>query len=557
MAHSKSRAGSVPADSSFDVVVVGFGGAGSAAALEAVGAGARVLVVDRFGGGGATKMCAGIVYLGGGTDQQRRAGFDDTPAAMEAYLRTETAGAVDDDTVRAFCRESLPNYRWLRSHGVGFPEEFYAPKTTVPGDRYGLYYSGNELQRADAAAPIPRGHRVAGEGLSGKYLYAALSASVIASGATVWRHTEAVRLLTDDSGAVEGVELRVVDGRWARARHKAMAQTYAALAAAGMPGARRALRALRDFEVRHGRTVTVRAQAVVLCSGGFVFSPELMDLHAGPYRDVAPLGTAGDDGAALRLGTAVGAATGQLDRFAASRFICPPDAFVCGVLVNAAGERICDETLYGASLSANIADKGAGEAYLVIDHGLWLRAHEEMQDEERLRDLPMRVVLSGGQNHLVFRKGTAWLNRHVNRKRARTLADLGRAAGIDPAGLAATVAAYNDDAAAGRPDSHGKAAGYVSPLVTAPFYAIDAGLGSKLFPAPCLSLGGLQVDGTTGAVRNTGGDQIAGLYAAGRAAVGVSSRSYVSGLSIADGIFSGRNAGRAAAEAATASRALR
>jgi len=45
----------------------------------------------------------------------------------------------------------------------------------------------------------------------------------------------------------------------------------------------------------------------------------------------------------------------------------------------------------------------------------------------------------------------------------------------------------------------------------------------------------------------TTAQRLDGLYAAGRNAVGVSSHSYVSGLSIADCIFSGRNAGRHAA----------
>jgi 3-oxo-5alpha-steroid 4-dehydrogenase len=40
------------------------------------------------------------------------------------------------------------------------------------------------------------------------------------------------------------------------------------------------------------------------------------------------------------------------------------------------------------------------------------------------------------------------------------------------------------------------------------------------------------------------------LYAAGRSAVGLCSRSYVSGLSLADCVFSGRRAGRHAAAAA-------
>ena len=58
-----------------------------------------------------------------------------------------------------------------------------------------------------------------------------------------------------------------------------------------------------------------------------------------------------------------------------------------------------------------------------------------------------------------------------------------------------------------------------------------------------LTLGGLVVDEDTGAVRNGSGAPISGLYAAGRTAVGICSRSYVSGLSLADCVFSGRRAG--------------
>ena len=46
-------------DSEVDVVVVGFGGAGACAALEAARAGASVLAMDRFAGGGATAVSGG------------------------------------------------------------------------------------------------------------------------------------------------------------------------------------------------------------------------------------------------------------------------------------------------------------------------------------------------------------------------------------------------------------------------------------------------------------------------------------------------------------------
>jgi 3-oxo-5alpha-steroid 4-dehydrogenase len=58
----------------------------------------------------------------------------------------------------------------------------------------------------------------------------------------------------------------------------------------------------------------------------------------------------------------------------------------------------------------------------------------------------------------------------------------------------------------------------------------------------------LLVDEQTGLVRRPSGDTIPGLYAAGRTAVGVCSNSYVSGLSLADCVFSGRRAGPHAAQ---------
>ena len=54
----------------------------------------------------------------------------------------------------------------------------------------------------------------------------------------------------------------------------------------------------------------------------------------------------------------------------------------------------------------------------------------------------------------------------------------------------------------------------------------------------------------TGAVKDMHGAQIAHLYAAGRNAVGICSNLYVSGLSYADCIFSGRRAAQAIARQA-------
>ena len=66
-------------------------------------------------------------------------------------------------------------------------------------------------------------------------------------------------------------------------------------------------------------------------------------------------------------------------------------------------------------------------------------------------------------------------------------------------------------------------------------------------PMATMSVGGLKVEEESGLVLDAGGKAIGGLYAAGRNAVGICSNIYVSGLSYADCIFSGRRAARHAA----------
>jgi 3-oxo-5alpha-steroid 4-dehydrogenase len=89
-------------DVSTDVVVVGFGAAGTCAALAARESGAEVVTLERFNGGGATAMSGGIIYAGGGTVVQRRAGVDDSTDKLLAYLQLEVGDVVRPDTLRRF-----------------------------------------------------------------------------------------------------------------------------------------------------------------------------------------------------------------------------------------------------------------------------------------------------------------------------------------------------------------------------------------------------------------------------------------------------------------------
>jgi 3-oxo-5alpha-steroid 4-dehydrogenase len=533
-------------DREVDIVVVGFGAAGASAAVTAAEGGASVLALDRWGTGGATSRSGGIVYAGGGTPQQRAAGFDDDPDAMFEYLRQECDGSVGDDVLRAFCRRSAADLAWLESHGVQIAEGFEPRKVVTPiSDETGLYYSGNERQRPTSKGAVPRGHRVAGVGMTGKDLHVRLAAAAHARGVEVLDGARPLRLVEED-GRVVGVEALVLPERPAvRARHRLLGNlaNWSGYATRGVPAALR--RRIEAFELRHGHVQRVRARrGVVLAAGGFSFNRAMLEREAPAYRGVMPLGTAGDDGSGIELGRSVGAATRHLDSCGASRFVAPPAALCQGVLVDAAGERICDETLYAATLSREIARHG-GRGWLVIDAGIAERTRAELREWPRMRDQSLRALRTGRANAVLFPRVFGPLNLYLNGRSAPTLAAVAEASGIDAAGLERTVDRYNDDARAARPDAVGKAPAHMAPLERGPFRAIPVHLDSVLFPAPCITLGGLDVDNHTQAVLRSDGSAIPGLYAAGRTANGIASRSYVSGLSIADCIFSGRNAGLA------------
>jgi 3-oxo-5alpha-steroid 4-dehydrogenase len=517
-------------DIAADVVVVGFGAAGACAALEAAAAGRSVLVLDRFAGGGATALSGGVVYAGGGTPQQRAAGVTDSAAAMFGYLRTEVGDAVPAGALREFCDGSVAMLAWLESHGVPFEGSLCPDKTSYPTNRHYLYYSGSELSARAAAAPAPRGHRTRGRGTSGGLLFSRLAAAVRRAGVQVVEQTAAVRLITV-GGRVTGVECRSLRAApwWARTAHRVL-HRLARKPYLYVPKLGRVLhRPVSWLERRYGRPLRAgAARGVVLAAGGFGADRQMLRAHAPSARGGLPLATPGDDGSGVRLGTGAGGATALLDRVSVWRFLSPPPALLRGVLVDADGKRICDESRYGAAIGAEIAGRG-GRAWLLADRATIAAARRQLRGST-----------------LWFQRLQAWYLLTFGRVSADTVPGVAARAGVDPDGLAVTVAAYNQGAAdhAGA-DPAGKPADLVCPQDQPPYSLIDLSIRPRMmYPAPVLTLGGLVVDPDTGQVLRADGSAVPGLHAAGRSAVGLCSRSYVSGLSIADCVFSGRRAGR-------------
>ncbi len=119
------------ANQAFDVIVVGGGGSGLAAAIEARAAGAQVLLLEKNGKlGGSTAWSIGSITTTGTPHQIRRDIVDrpqDHYADMPLFAGA-LAGRDNDELRRILCDEVPDAFRWLMSLGV----RFYGPMPEPP-----------------------------------------------------------------------------------------------------------------------------------------------------------------------------------------------------------------------------------------------------------------------------------------------------------------------------------------------------------------------------------------------------------------------------------------
>ena len=125
-------------DLSADVVTLGAGTAGLAAAVSGLDHGASVIMVDENVDIGGHGMCSGgQVHLGGGTSNQRKFGVEDSADQVFLdWIRHDHASSrySDRDLVRAFADENAATYEFLIENGVQFQDHLTGPTaaSTVP-----------------------------------------------------------------------------------------------------------------------------------------------------------------------------------------------------------------------------------------------------------------------------------------------------------------------------------------------------------------------------------------------------------------------------------------
>lgn len=460
-----------------EVLVVGLGAAGAAAAIEARAAGAEVLALERAsGGGGTSALSGGVLYLGGGTPLQKECGFEDSPEEMFKYLMASCGPRPDEAKIRIYSEASVDHYHWLVDQGVPFKPVFYPHYSGEPPTDDGLVYSGTEnawpFDRV--ARPAPRGHVPQIPGQAGGLLMQRLLAAVGASGASVRPDSRATALVREGDGRVVGAVVR-----------------------------------------SGGCEAAVRARGgVVLATGGFIHDTRMLSLHAPVLaRCRVRVGAEGDDGSGIRMGLAAGAAPLNLGMGSISLPVTPPKAILKGVLVNGLGQRFVNEDAYFGRLGEHALLHQDGRCFWILDDATFVRP-----------EVPRKVAAVG-----------------------ESIAELERELAMPEGALAATVDLYNRFAARGEDPLFHKKPEWLVPLERPPFGALDCTAERSLYAA--FTLGGLHT-GTDGEALTPAGAPIPGLYAAGRATACLAAPGYASGLSLGDGTFFGRRAGRAAATAA-------
>lgn len=356
----------VPAwDHEADVVIVGHGGAGASAAIEAARAGAETLVLERMTrGGGTTALSTGVIYFGGGTRPQLACGFDDPVDEMIKHVRLAAGRNADDKKVRLYCEGSVEHFDWVSSLGVEFNEVFVDEKTTHPFGPDTLFYSGNEKVHpfAEHARPAPRGHKPARPGEVGGYLMEFFLAATHEAGAAVLNECRVERLVQDpDTKQVVGVV----------ANHD-------------------------------GTTVHIRARrGVILAAGGFIMNKEMLAEHAPDLLSCNwEAASPADDGLGIRIGQGAGADVVNMNEGLVVNAIYPPATHCMGVLVNQQGQRFINEDAYVGRTSDAMLSRAEGRCWMILDdeiHGPTQAFHKVAAVENTIAELEASLGIPDGQ----------------------------------------------------------------------------------------------------------------------------------------------------------------
>jgi len=231
---ASSRFGTAQAGRPADLVVIGGGLAGLAAAITAADAGASVIVIDkryRFGG---SAMGAGGSFSAAGSRLQRARNIEDSPAKHFEDAVRIGKGKADPALLRLYTEQAAPTQEWLESLGVEFDPA---------GPRFAFEHELYKTARTcDAKGGGPGFITVLGRHFNER----------VAAGRITFHGETAARRLVMQGGGTTGVIVTDEDGRDRTLRGRAV------LLACGGYGSNRAM--LRKYNPTLANALTVTSK---------------------------------------------------------------------------------------------------------------------------------------------------------------------------------------------------------------------------------------------------------------------------------------------------------
>ncbi len=184
-------------DKEADVVILGAGGTGIVAAIEAANAGASVIVLEKAAVPGGTTSLSGAVIQAAGTDLQKAGGVQgDTPDKHYQYWMLASEGQADPELVRVLADNAPGNIAWLMEQGV----EMHSVYGVDP-----IPYIGPDLMVNRIHIPGPEGSGPA-PGAGGPFHIQPLFKVAQDKGAEFLFETRATGLVRDVEKGVVGVK---------------------------------------------------------------------------------------------------------------------------------------------------------------------------------------------------------------------------------------------------------------------------------------------------------------------------------------------------------------
>ena len=484
-----------------DVVIIGAGGGGLSAALEAVEQGASHVIVLEMTArtGGALNYTSGSMSAAG-TIIQKEEGIEDS---VESYIAdimkngSDFGGQPSLELVTLYANQAAEVFDWLYESGLKdntYSVDRATGNRAVFAPEHALY----SVQRTYKPSPDDKT----------KYKSAAhevLDTLVNADERiTVLTNTKATELVANDKGQVLTVVAEGPDGE----------VTYTA------------------------------GKAVIVCTGGYSANGKLMAQYVPYGEEYLAGGAPGSDGNGLLLMQKVGGALNEASMSAIPTFpmglqskdnpktgsIANTYAFKTGgIVVNQEGNRFCNETESNPSVREVALEEQPG----AVQYDIFT--------DKILEDLR---AANGAYFYDAYFADETMRGAHV-KSEASSLEELAEMIGVPAENLVATVEAYNAAVEAGGTDEFGRlydgtTNAYnlaVNKIEGEKFYAI------RLHALCVMTLGGITANADM-QVLDEAGNAIPGLYAAGEVVGGIWGKFVSGGTGVMGPIVFGKIAAR-------------